>query len=182
MTGEQITRRQLADQLLRCARYDGRTLDPQTFEDWFTLLGHLPADDVEAAVTEHYQESEKWIMPANIVSFCKQRTAARAIEAVRQAPPVCWGPGCDVRYVLSARDGSTFAFPDDKHAPDCRAMQGVLVFDPRGPSWGVMPVDPGEFDEVEWEAGLKAAAGQMYKFSVLDEGLDGEPAAIEDGR
>ena len=65
MTGEQITRRQIADQLRRCARLDGRVLDPQTFEDWYDLLGDLPFEDVRDAIREHYPSSEKWIMPAH---------------------------------------------------------------------------------------------------------------------
>jgi hypothetical protein len=153
MTGERITRRQIADQLRRCARMDGRVLDPQTFEDWYDLLGDLPFEDVRAAITAHYRTSEKWIMPAHIVAYHEQQAAARLLEQARLNPPACWGGGgCEVRYVLSSRPGSRWALPDREHAEGCRAYKGVLKFNPERGTWPVMTIDPALFDEDAFEA------------------------------
>ena len=100
MTGEQISRRQIAEQITRCSQYDGRTLTPETFEEWYKLLGDLPYEDVEDAITVHYRTDRRWIMPANIVAHHEKLAAGRAIEAMRLSPRRAPEPGS---RTLSAR-------------------------------------------------------------------------------
>lgn len=145
----ELTKKQMATLLTVCAKFDGRTLDDGTFDAWHSLLADLPYEDVEDAIRTHYRTDRRWIMPADIVAHHEMLAAARQTEAARQSPPGCWG--CDAAYVLSAAPGSRYALPAGEHAQGCRAMKGVLVFDDRDRTWGVMPVDPAVFDLAAWE-------------------------------
>jgi hypothetical protein len=168
MTGEPVTRQQVARQLNRCARYDGRTLDAQTFEDWYDLLKAFPGGDVEDAVTAHYSTDRRWIMPLDIIEHCQALAAARAVEAVRQNPPPCWGEGCTVRYRLSDRPGSIYALPVGQHAETCSPMlNGVLTFDERQPAWSITTMDPATFDEAALEAGAAKIAAKMARYREI---------------
>lgn len=164
----ELTKTGMARLLGVVARYDGRTLDPATFEAWYQLLADLPAEDVEDAIAVHYRTSEKWIMPAHIVAHHEQLEAARQVEARRLAGLQCWG--CSQMYVTSQRPGSKFALPAGPHDEACRAMQGVLVFD--GDGWGVMQIDPATFDEALWEQTARAVAQRRQSYLELTEGND----------
>jgi hypothetical protein len=160
MTGEQITKKQMTYLLGVAAQFDGRPLEPETFEAWHQLLGDLPYADVADAFRTHYRRpavpgEKRWtgITPQDVMAHVMQLEAARQLEQARQSPPACWGGGgCEVRYVLSGREGSRWALPDGEHAAGCKAYKGVLKFNRERGTWGVMTIDPADFDEAAFEA------------------------------
>jgi hypothetical protein len=166
MTGELITREQMADLLTICSGFDNRPLAPETFEAWYRLLADLPYSDVADAVDVWYRTDRRRIMPADIVAHHERLQEARDVEEVRQHPPVCWG--CGIVYALSGLEGSPYALPATGHEPGCKAMKGVLVFDDRAPgTWGIRPVNPAEFDEVTQVASERAMAEQGRRWRAL---------------
>ena len=46
--------------------YDNRKVDEPTVLAWHEALGDLPLDECLAAVAEHFRESTRWIMPADV--------------------------------------------------------------------------------------------------------------------
>jgi hypothetical protein len=167
VTGEPITKKQIANMLTVCSHFDGRTLEPETFDAWHLLLGDLPYEDVEDAVRVHYRTSVKWIMPGHIVAHHEKLAAARKIEEARQNPPPCkafGGRGCDVTYVLSDRPGSRYALPSGPHAAGCPGMQGIVIFDSVKATWTINPfLDPATFDEAALEAAEAARAADWAR-------------------
>jgi hypothetical protein len=162
VTGNPITKKQIADMLTVCSHFDGRTLEPETFDAWYLLLGDLPYEDVENAVRTHYRTDRRWIMPADIVAHHEKLDAARAVEHARLHPPAC--PGCGVTYTTSALPGSRWARPDAPHGAECRVLHGMLSFDDRRLAWGVNPsLDPATFDEAAYEAAMADGAAEWAK-------------------
>src|SRR6185437_16456220 len=115
---EQTSRAQMAKALTVCSKFDGRVLDPETFEAWWLLLNDLPYEDIVAAIKDHYRTDRRWIRPADIVAYHEKLAGARAVEQAFRNPPACWS--CGVAYELSAVPGSSFARPAGPHGDGCR--------------------------------------------------------------
>lgn len=158
----ELTKTQMATLLTVCAKFDGRTLDDETFDAWHMLLSDLPYEDVEDAIRVHYRADRRWIMPADIVAHHQQLEAARAVEKVRQSPPTC---PCGLVYRLSELPGSLFALPVGGHAEGCAEgwLVGVAHFDPEMAVWNILTVNPATFDEVAYVTGYAELSARMRR-------------------
>jgi hypothetical protein len=63
-----MTPAEVAQLLTIDANITGRPLDQGTVNVWHGILRNIPADLAYGALRDHYAESEKWVMPANILT------------------------------------------------------------------------------------------------------------------
>lgn len=63
-----MTPAEVAQLLTIDATITGRTIDPATVNVWHGILRNIPADLALAALQDHYAESEKWVMPAHLLT------------------------------------------------------------------------------------------------------------------
>lgn len=72
-----MTPSQTAELLTFCAAFDRRTIGKSDVLAWHTVLGDLDPTEARDAVTAHYRDHTRWIMPADI------RSAVRAVHRDR---------------------------------------------------------------------------------------------------
>lgn len=63
-----MTPQEVAQLLTIDANITGRPIDQGTVNVWHGILVNIPADLAYSALRDHYAESEKWVMPANILT------------------------------------------------------------------------------------------------------------------
>jgi hypothetical protein len=74
-----MTPAETAELLGLCAAFDRRTIGKTDVLAWQTVLADLDAEAAKAAVTAHYAEHTRWIMPADIrQAVLRQRASAAA--------------------------------------------------------------------------------------------------------
>lgn len=66
------------------AGINGRTVGQIDVRWWQKLLADYPLDDCITAVTQHYKETNEWIMPAHII----KRVKAMRAERIERAQPL----------------------------------------------------------------------------------------------
>jgi hypothetical protein len=137
--------RQEVGQLLTIdATITGRTIDEPTILVWHKILEHMPYDLTLEALQEHYSESPKWMMPANLVTRVRQmlddQRKAQTTQALAIEAPIADADSFAVREVHRQLQGITPVIPkedwphpviDDmqlpkRHAcPACKAEVGL---------------------------------------------------------
>jgi hypothetical protein len=68
---------EVAELLATAAAFDRREVSQLDAEAWhaafaFAGMGDLELVDAKAAVAAHYAHTRQWLMPADVVSFCKR--------------------------------------------------------------------------------------------------------------
>ncbi|WP_327047270.1 hypothetical protein OG320_05095 [Microbispora sp. NBC_01189] len=69
------------------AAFDRRTVGEVDARAWAEALADVALDDARAAVVEHYRESARWLMPADVRTRVKAMRRARLEREVLPAPP-----------------------------------------------------------------------------------------------
>jgi hypothetical protein len=73
-----MTPSQTAELLAFAAAFDRRTLGKADVLAWHTVLHDIDADAAKAAVTQHYADETRWIMPADIRQAVRRQRADAA--------------------------------------------------------------------------------------------------------
>lgn len=55
-----------------CAAYDSRTIGDADVSAWHQLMAHVPLEDAQSAVLEHYSREARRAMPADILNGVKR--------------------------------------------------------------------------------------------------------------
>lgn len=69
--------------------FDNRTVGEVNIRAWFSVLFRADADDVMAAIRDHYAGTTEWIMPAHILAAVSVMAQRRAAAATATG----WAPG-----------------------------------------------------------------------------------------
>lgn len=88
-----MTPQEVAQLLTIDANITGRPIDQGTVNVWHGILVNIPADLALRALQDHYAETDKWVMPANLLTRARwelnrireQRQQAE-IEAAQGTP------------------------------------------------------------------------------------------------
>jgi hypothetical protein len=140
-----MTPQEVAQLLTIDANITGRPIDGATVQIWHKILEHMPQEETLEALQEHYSESAKWVMPANLVTRVRQGIQDRRDRAAGQALAAIEAPVADpdsfaIREVRRLLQEVTPVIPkedwphpviDDmslpkKHAcPACKAQVGI---------------------------------------------------------
>ena len=93
--------------LATAAAFDRREVGELDAEAWHAAfaaagLADLALEDARAAVVAHYAQTRQWLMPSDVVGYCKRvrrdrLKAAGNIYALVQADPED-GPACHAEY------------------------------------------------------------------------------------
>lgn len=76
-----MTRSQTAQVLAAIQCYDHRQVGESDVAAWHAVIGEYEFADCMAAVTAHFRESDKWMMPAHVVGYVKaQRRRAAELD------------------------------------------------------------------------------------------------------
>lgn len=76
--------------------YDRRTLGETDVRSWHEILGHaglseLTFEDAKAAVLTHYAATRDWLMPSDVITYCRRLRAERLrgvnVQALVTADP-----------------------------------------------------------------------------------------------
>lgn len=80
-----MNRQEVAQLLTVDAAITGRPIDEPTVLVWHKILEHMPYPETAQALQDHYTESSRWVMPANLVTRVRQVMQDRADRARGQA-------------------------------------------------------------------------------------------------